>query len=87
MVKTRVVGNTDIMSGLEQRSGKILGDDQIKEFNAEKDKTGIVYISRVPPLMSPHEIRNYLSPFGPIGRVYLTPEGILKYSCIVVMFI
>jgi ESF2/ABP1 family protein len=81
------MGLTNVMSGLEQPDGKVLRDDQIKEFNAEKDKTGVVYMSRVPPLMSPHEIRGYLSPFGPIGRVYLTPEGALKCLCIRIMFI
>ncbi len=47
--------------------------DEITAFNEEKDKTGIVYISRIPPMMGPQEIRNYLSPFGEITRVYLTP--------------
>lgn len=48
--------------------------EEAKELKEERDKTGVVYISRIPPLMSPHEIRNLLSPFGPLGRVYLTPQ-------------
>lgn len=39
-------------------------------------KTGVVYISRVPPFMKPHTLKNLLSPFAPsgLGRIFLTPE-------------
>lgn len=50
---------------------------KVLEENAQteqKDRTGIVYMSRVPPTMSPHELRALLSPFGQIGRIYLTPQ-------------
>lgn len=49
---------------------KVLDNNEPKQ----KDRTGIVYMSRVPPTMSPHELRALLSPFGPIGRIYLTPQ-------------
>ncbi|PJF18737.1 hypothetical protein PSACC_01471 [Paramicrosporidium saccamoebae] len=35
---------------------------------------GIVYLSRIPPSMTPHELRSYLVPFGKLGRVYLAPD-------------
>lgn len=45
-------------------------------LSAERaDRTGVVHISRIPPLMSPSELRSQLAPFGAIGRVYLVPAS------------
>ncbi|KAK3012819.1 hypothetical protein RJ639_010411, partial [Escallonia herrerae] len=42
---------------------------------AEKaDKRGVCYLSRVPPHMDPLKLRQVLSQFGDIQRIYLTPE-------------
>ena len=43
---------------------------------AKASKTGVIYISRVPPFMKPHTLKNLLKPFAPSGldRVFLTPE-------------
>lgn len=40
----------------------------------EEKRFGVVYISRIPPSMMPHELRQYLEPFGKLGRVYLAPD-------------
>ena len=39
-------------------------------------RTGVVYISRVPPFMKPQTLRHFLAPHAPkgIGRIFLTPE-------------
>lgn len=37
-------------------------------------KSGVVYISRIPPYMKPAKLRNLLEPFGKINRTFLTPE-------------
>ncbi|KAI9883043.1 MAG: hypothetical protein M1823_005193 [Watsoniomyces obsoletus] len=37
-------------------------------------KTGVIYISRIPPYMKPSKIRSLLSPYGRINRIFLTPE-------------
>jgi ESF2/ABP1 family protein len=39
-------------------------------------KTGVIYVSRVPPFMKPHTLKNLLTPFAPsgLGRIFLTPE-------------
>lgn len=39
-------------------------------------KSGVVYISRVPPFMKPQTLRHYLSPHASkgLGRIFLTPE-------------
>ena len=37
---------------------------------------GVLYIPRVPPYMHAPKLRHLLSPFGSIGRIYLTPEDV-----------
>ncbi|EGR51926.1 uncharacterized protein TRIREDRAFT_103599 [Trichoderma reesei QM6a] len=37
-------------------------------------KSGVVYISRVPPFMKPNKLRSLLSPYGAINRIFLAPE-------------
>lgn len=37
-------------------------------------KSGVVYISRVPPFMKPTKIRSLLSRYGKINRIFLAPE-------------
>ncbi|KAH8930732.1 hypothetical protein BT69DRAFT_1275272 [Atractiella rhizophila] len=39
-----------------------------------KSKPGIVYLSRIPPHMSPSKLRHILSAYGSIGRVYLAQK-------------
>ncbi|KAI4132947.1 MAG: hypothetical protein LQ338_000414 [Usnochroma carphineum] len=37
-------------------------------------KPGVIYLSRIPPFMRPSTVRHLLSPFGPIIKLFLTPE-------------
>ncbi|KAK3353240.1 hypothetical protein B0T25DRAFT_206425 [Lasiosphaeria hispida] len=37
-------------------------------------KSGVVYISRVPPYMNPAKLRSLLEPYGKINRLFLAPE-------------
>jgi ESF2/ABP1 family protein len=37
-------------------------------------KTGVIYLSRVPPFMKPSTVKHLLSQYGEIGRIFLTPE-------------
>ena len=48
----------------------VRGDQQLSETVA-----GIVYLSRVPPFMKPHKVKQLLSRYGSVDRVYLKPEG------------
>jgi ESF2/ABP1 family protein len=41
---------------------------------AKKDKSGVIYLSRVPPFMKPTVLRSLLTPYGAVGRIFLTPE-------------
>ena len=37
-------------------------------------KSGVVYLSRIPPFMKPQKLRSLLTPFGEINRIFMTPE-------------
>lgn len=37
-------------------------------------RSGVVYLSRVPPFMKPSKLRSLLEPYGAINRIFLTPE-------------
>lgn len=37
-------------------------------------RSGLLYISRVPPFMKPTKLRSLLEPYGAINRIFLTPE-------------
>lgn len=50
--------------------GKVLPETSLK-----KDKSGVIYLSRVPPFMKPAVLRSLLQPYGAIGRIFLTPES------------
>ncbi|KAF4980788.1 hypothetical protein FZEAL_3302 [Fusarium zealandicum] len=37
-------------------------------------KSGVVYLSRIPPFMKPVKLRSLLEPYGTINRIFLAPE-------------
>ncbi|KAF5207770.1 pre-rRNA-processing protein ESF2, partial [Thalictrum thalictroides] len=41
----------------------------------EADKRGVCYMSRIPPHMDPLKLRQIISQYGEIERIYLTPEN------------
>ena len=43
-------------------------------------RSGVVYISRIPPFMRPGKLRTLLEPYGKINRTYLTPEDPLSHT-------
>ncbi|KAI9752246.1 MAG: RNA-binding ATPase activator esf2 [Lichina confinis] len=48
-----------------------------KDAEAAREKSrrsGVIYISRIPPFMKPAKVRSLLLPYGPINRIFLTPE-------------
>lgn len=36
---------------------------------------GIIYLGHIPPRLRPKHLRNMLSPYGEVGRIFLQPEG------------
>jgi ESF2/ABP1 family protein len=51
-------------------------DRKLAKTRDASSRSGVIYISHIPPFMKPHTLKNLLSPFAPsgLGRIYLTPE-------------
>ncbi|KAK4097830.1 hypothetical protein N658DRAFT_478235 [Parathielavia hyrcaniae] len=43
-------------------------------------KSGVVYLSRIPPFMKPAKLRSLLEPYGKINRIFLTPEDPTEHA-------
>lgn len=56
-----------------------LTPDALAAFNAAQERTGIIYISRIPPGMRPTKVRHLMSAYGEVDRVYLQQEGRLHH--------
>ncbi|KAI5122187.1 hypothetical protein M0805_007084 [Coniferiporia weirii] len=53
---------------------KPLTPEALAASRAALERTGVVYISRIPPGMRPTKVRHLMSQYGEIGRVYLQQE-------------
>jgi len=63
------------------QESKILSKNDISDSRAAVAKTGVIYLSRIPPRLSPTKIRQLLSPYGcPILRIFLAPESSATHS-------
>lgn len=75
-------GDCDISHGMELEGfagPKIvqpLTPEALAKFNAAQARTGVIYISRIPPGMRPAKVRHLMSAHGEVGRVYLQQEGV-----------
>lgn len=54
---------------------KPLSKKDLEKYNKEQDQHGIIFISRIPPGMTPQKVKQIMEGFGKIERVYLTPES------------
>jgi len=62
-------------SGTKEKVVKPLTPEALAAFKAAKEKTGVIYISRIPPGMRPPKVRHLMSQYGVVGKVYLQQEG------------
>lgn len=62
-------------SGPGEKVVKPLTPEALAAFRAAKERTGVVYISRIPPGMRPTKVRHLMSQYGEVGKVYLQQEG------------
>ncbi|KAF2469908.1 uncharacterized protein BDR25DRAFT_394221 [Lindgomyces ingoldianus] len=46
-----------------------------KPVKPKKDRSGVIYLSRVPPFMKPSVLRSLLEPYGAINRIFLQQES------------
>ena len=68
--------NVQVRDNSDQKSKSSLAKKAAKASDASA-RTGVVYISRIPPFMKPHTVKHFLSPSAPsgLGRIFLTPES------------
>ncbi|KAL1303523.1 hypothetical protein AAFC00_006898 [Neodothiora populina] len=53
---------------------KPLSAKQVDKARRAAKKTGVIYLSRIPPFMKPATLKHLLESYGEIGRIFLTPE-------------
>jgi len=53
---------------------KPISESKLKKFNVQHNKTGVVYLSKIPPFMKPIKLRHLLSRYAKIGKIYLAAE-------------
>lgn len=53
---------------------KPLSKKNLVATEAAIKRSGVVYLSRVPPFMKPTKLRSLLEPYGVINRIFLSPE-------------
>ncbi|KAI4721552.1 hypothetical protein E4T48_02162 [Aureobasidium sp. EXF-10727] len=66
--------NLEDTATTKEKPVKPLTQKQLLKAQKAAKKTGVIYISRIPPFMKPATLKHYLSPYGDINRVFLTPE-------------
>lgn len=59
---------------------KALSSKRLEKSQKAAKKTGVIYLSRVPPFMKPATLKHLLTPYGEIGRVFLTPEDSVQHQ-------
>lgn len=47
---------------------------QLAASQKATQKTGVIYLSRIPPFMKPATLKHFLDGYGDIGRIFLSPE-------------
>ena len=64
-------------------------EDKKKVKLRKKITPGVIYLSRIPPLINVKKIRDIFSEFDEIGRIFLQPDGMtvqLKFTLTKIMF-
>ncbi|KAJ3043071.1 RNA-binding ATPase activator esf2 [Rhizophlyctis rosea] len=65
---------TTLSSLLPTSTAAPLSKSSLTKLQAKIDKSGVCYLSRIPPFMKPTKLRTLLSRYGTLNRIYLTPE-------------
>lgn len=59
---------------LQEAHAKPLQRDKLAKLKERVDKSGIVYMSRVPPHLKPLKLRQMLEVHATLGRLYMAPK-------------
>lgn len=70
---------SQVKSKQNQRLKKLTPEQLAKE-QAKIKRTGVCYLSRIPPYMKPSKLRSILSKFGELDRIFLKPEDPAVYK-------
>lgn len=71
--KKRKRSQEEFSSRLQKKLKSGLSEKLARQEKLKKRK-GIVFMSYVPPLLSPNALREYVEKWGDIGRIYMKPE-------------
>lgn len=69
-------GGEDEGEDLRNTCGKKSTKPNIGSCPDQKCVPGIIYLGHIPPRLRPKHLRNMLSVYGEIGRIFLQPEGV-----------
>lgn len=53
---------------------------ELEAVNARKARTGVLYLSKVPPFMKPEKVKHLLSQYGETNRIFLAPEDARSHA-------
>lgn len=72
----------NVVSEQKKRSKKLkkLTPEQLAKEQKKIKKTGVCYLSSIPPYMKPVKLRSVLSRFGKLDRIFLKPEDEVSYK-------
>lgn len=70
------------VKGKKRKNKKLkpLTHEEVEKVNAKIKKTGLVYLSKIPPYMKPIKVRQILERFGEVNRIFLVPEDHKAYQ-------
>lgn len=73
---------SSMVSEQKKRSKKLkrLTPEQLAKEQKKIKKTGVCYLSSIPPYMKPVKLRSVLSRFGKLDRIFLKPEDEASYK-------
>ena len=55
-------------------SKKVLSEKALAKARKDQAKRGVIYLGSIPPFMKPQKLRQLLTPYGNLDRMYLMPE-------------
>eukprot|EP00053_Salpingoeca_punica_P012010 m.107211 g.107211 ORF g.107211 m.107211 type:complete len:275 (-) comp15833_c0_seq1:133-957(-) len=58
----------------QAKKRKRMSPEELEEYNKAQEKKGLIYLSSLPLMMTPLKLRQHMSQFGSVGRVFCQPE-------------
>lgn len=78
--KTSEATTVTVRTDRKKSKVKPITKEELEVVNAARLRTGVVYLSRVPPFMKPQKVKQLLSAYGEIGRIFLAPEDAKSHA-------